>query len=347
LERGFGVDLRPVRIHTDPEAGSLARAAQAKAFASGNDIYFAPGAFRPGSPAGDRLLAHEVAHVVQQATEAVPRGIHPPGDRYEVAADHAADSVLSRPSHPTPAPTCLNPGSVPIVQREIVLESELMEGLSTSNGKRVLPEVYFQFLQGLQTYLALFYNTQGGVDDEDARITKPVKSQVDEESVKAKFKKHYREYYEKVDDVDPDQLAEKALENWANIRQQVFDVLDSKTIKIGTMSDDELPRLGRALIHSRRIELNVKDIQNMTASSTEVAKSYDSFWTIVHEILHITLSINDDAPTNARPVGEIEVYLNPLRIGFGLPQRTSYGGHEGGKSVIEFEGGGKVTFANR
>jgi hypothetical protein len=113
------------------------------------------------------------------------------------------------------------------------------------------------------------------------------------------------------------------------------------------MSDSELPRLGQALVKTKRVELNVKDIQNMTASSTEVAKSFDGFWTIVHEILHITLEIKDDAPTADKPGGQIEAYLNPLRLGFGLPQRTTYGGNEGGKSVIGFEGGGKVTFANR
>jgi hypothetical protein len=160
MERGFGVDLQPVRIHTDVEAGSLARAAQARAFASGTDIYFAPGTFRPGSPAGDRLLAHEVAHVVQQATEAVPRGVHPPGDRYEVAADRAADSVLSGRSRKSPASSRLTPGALPVVQREIVFDSKLMQGLS--NGKSGYPDVYFEFLQGLQTYLALSYETKGG-----------------------------------------------------------------------------------------------------------------------------------------------------------------------------------------
>lgn len=342
MERGFGVDLQPVRIHTDVEAGSLARAAQARAFASGTDIYFAPGTFRPGSPAGDRLLAHEVAHVVQQATEAVPRGVHPPGDRYEVAANRAADTVLSGRSHESPASTRLSAGPRPIVQREIVFESKLMQGLS--NGKSGYPDVFFEFLQGLQTYLALSYETKGG-DDKQATVSKPEKSQSGEETIKAKFKANYQKRYN--NSPAAPELAAKGLETWAKVRQQVFEALESGTIKVGTMPDDALPRLGRALGHSRRVELNVKDIQNMTASSKEVAKSFDGFWTIVHEILHITLAIKDDADSSKNPVGVIEPYLNPLRIGFGLPERTTYGGNEGGKSVIGFENGGKVTFADR
>lgn len=342
MERGFGVDLQPVRIHTDAEAGSLARAAQARAFASGTDIYFAPGTFRPGSPAGDRLLAHEVAHVVQQATEDVPRGVHPPGDRYETAADRAADTVMSGRGSRNQASAQLKPGARPVVQREIVFEGKLMQGLS--NGKSGYPDVFFEFLQGLQTYLALSYETKGG-DGKEATISKPEKSQAGEETVKAKFKANYQKYYN--NSPAAPELAAKGLETWAKVRQQVFEVLESKTIKIGTMSDDALPRLGQALVNSRRVELNIKDIQNMTSSSKEVAKSFDGFWTIVHEILHITLAIKDDAPSSAKPVGEIEPYLNPLRIGFGLPVRTTYGGNEGGKSVIGFEGGGKVTFADR
>jgi hypothetical protein len=163
--------------------------------------------------------------------------------------------------------------------------------------------------------------------------------------VKATFKANYQKRYN--NSPAASSMADDALKTWAKIRQQVFEVLDSKTVKIGTMPDDALPRLGRALVQSRRVELNVKDIQNMTASSKEVAKSFDGFWTILHEILHITLDIKDDNDSNSRPVGEIEPYLNSLRIGFGLPARTTYGGNEGGKSVIGFENGGKVTFADR
>jgi hypothetical protein len=65
LEHGFGADLGAVRVHADGEADTLSRTVQAAAFASGNHVFFSAGAYAPGTPAGDELLAHEVAHAVE------------------------------------------------------------------------------------------------------------------------------------------------------------------------------------------------------------------------------------------------------------------------------------------
>ncbi len=69
-ERAFfgprlGLDLSGVRIHADSEADRLARRLGAQAFTHGNDVFFARGRYRPGSPEGRRLLAHELAHLRQ------------------------------------------------------------------------------------------------------------------------------------------------------------------------------------------------------------------------------------------------------------------------------------------
>jgi hypothetical protein len=66
LERGFNADLREVRIHRDAAATSAAREQNAIAFASGRDIFFDQGAASPDTQSGLELLAHEVAHVLQQ-----------------------------------------------------------------------------------------------------------------------------------------------------------------------------------------------------------------------------------------------------------------------------------------
>jgi hypothetical protein len=66
MEANFGVDFSPVRVHTGPAAASLSDDLDAIAFTHGPDIYFAPGAYSPGTPTGQRLLAHELTHVVQQ-----------------------------------------------------------------------------------------------------------------------------------------------------------------------------------------------------------------------------------------------------------------------------------------
>ncbi|HET6211052.1 MAG TPA: DUF4157 domain-containing protein, partial [Jatrophihabitans sp.] len=68
FEQGFGVDLGAVRIHTTGQAAGAARALAATAFTVGSDIAFSAGRYAPGSQAGDRLLAHELAHVVQGKT---------------------------------------------------------------------------------------------------------------------------------------------------------------------------------------------------------------------------------------------------------------------------------------
>ena len=58
--------LADVRVHTDDTAASLTRAVSARAFATGRDIFFAPGEYQPHAPMGRELIAHEVAHAGQQ-----------------------------------------------------------------------------------------------------------------------------------------------------------------------------------------------------------------------------------------------------------------------------------------
>lgn len=66
LEPAFGRDFSQVRVHTNADAGTLCRDLGAKAFTTGSDVFFAPGAYQPQSDDGRRLIAHELTHVVQQ-----------------------------------------------------------------------------------------------------------------------------------------------------------------------------------------------------------------------------------------------------------------------------------------
>ncbi|MGE3619573.1 MAG: DUF4157 domain-containing protein [Acidimicrobiia bacterium] len=66
MEHAFGTDLSDVRVHDDSRAHQLAGGLQATAFTAGSGIWFAEGAYDPGSARGERVLAHELAHVVQQ-----------------------------------------------------------------------------------------------------------------------------------------------------------------------------------------------------------------------------------------------------------------------------------------
>jgi Domain of unknown function (DUF4157) len=67
MEARFGHDFRRVRIHSGEESAALARSYGALAYTTGSNIVFKPGQFRPDTMTGRSLLAHELAHVVQQA----------------------------------------------------------------------------------------------------------------------------------------------------------------------------------------------------------------------------------------------------------------------------------------
>lgn len=86
----FGHDFSGVRLHTGPQAATSARAVGARAYTVGEQIVFGAGEFAPGSAAGRRLLAHELAHVVQQA-----RGGGGSPATQEREADSAASAALA------------------------------------------------------------------------------------------------------------------------------------------------------------------------------------------------------------------------------------------------------------
>jgi hypothetical protein len=66
MEQAFGADLSGVRVHADAKADTLNRSLQARAFTTGNDIFFGGGEYSPASASGKQLLAHELTHTIQQ-----------------------------------------------------------------------------------------------------------------------------------------------------------------------------------------------------------------------------------------------------------------------------------------
>lgn len=66
MEERFGADFGRVQIHNDSEAAWMNSALGARAFTHGHDIYFQQGEYHPAAPHGQRLLAHELTHVLQQ-----------------------------------------------------------------------------------------------------------------------------------------------------------------------------------------------------------------------------------------------------------------------------------------
>jgi hypothetical protein len=74
METAFGRDFSDVRVHRDREAAELSDQLGALAFTHSNHIYFGNGRYDPAASSGKRLLAHELAHVVQQGQVALRSG---------------------------------------------------------------------------------------------------------------------------------------------------------------------------------------------------------------------------------------------------------------------------------
>lgn len=68
MEPRFGHDFSQVRVHSGKQAADSARGVRARAFTVGRDVVFGVGEYAPSTEAGGRLLAHELAHVVQQSS---------------------------------------------------------------------------------------------------------------------------------------------------------------------------------------------------------------------------------------------------------------------------------------
>jgi hypothetical protein len=96
LERTFDADFSTVRVHTDSEAGRLSRALGANAFTTGRDIFFDHGAYEPDNFRGQKLLAHELTHVVQQRGAAPSKLVlGEPGGHYEREADAISTNIAA------------------------------------------------------------------------------------------------------------------------------------------------------------------------------------------------------------------------------------------------------------
>jgi hypothetical protein len=176
MEERFGTDFTDVRIHDDESAARANDALGAEAFTSGRDIYFARGAYAPDTEAGQHLLAHELAHTVQQSEGAVPVNVAAQAqdgtivgaadDPLEHEADAMADHVVGR----TQEGSVLSTDPSGAVRAEFSLrDTAIGRGLRFVGGKaqaaaaagkeflleqveRFAPGV-LEFLRGLRTYL--------------------------------------------------------------------------------------------------------------------------------------------------------------------------------------------------
>lgn len=115
MEARLGHDLGGVRIHDDAAGAAAAEAQGALALSAGRDLVFGQGRYAPGTAAGRRLLAHELAHALQQGVRSMPPAMagldaSPGPDRAEREANEIEAAIDDRPAGPAPSPRA---GSVP------------------------------------------------------------------------------------------------------------------------------------------------------------------------------------------------------------------------------------------
>lgn len=150
MEPRFGFDFGRVRVHADAKAGESAKAVDAQAYAVGQHVVFGPAQYAFGVDEGRRLLAHELAHVVQQSSaDREPPAASGLRDIAEAEAEaEAAERIVSggrapritpvedlrlarqpasaAPKQPTPAATASSGGAAPMTRADF--EKVLKDG---------------------------------------------------------------------------------------------------------------------------------------------------------------------------------------------------------------------------
>lgn len=132
MEQAFGgVDFRGVNVHTDGRSDQLNQSIQAKAFTTGQDIYFRQGAYQPGSQSGQKLIAHELTHVMQQNGLAIQAKQQPDQD----------SEWLSRAAQ-----------SASFIQAKLMTDKELVEATGVRGARIRAGSSYERLVEFLKDY---------------------------------------------------------------------------------------------------------------------------------------------------------------------------------------------------
>jgi hypothetical protein len=139
MEARFAHDFGQVRVHADQAAAVSARAAQAQAYTVGSDIVFGAGRYGAGSHAADPLLAHELAHVVQQSQGGAYGHAADAEARADAAAERAVRGEPVAPQALGGAPLGLQakPGDAPLLPPPVVATTETLANVSIEAGETI------------------------------------------------------------------------------------------------------------------------------------------------------------------------------------------------------------------
>ncbi|MCT7989849.1 eCIS core domain-containing protein [Laspinema olomoucense] len=116
MEGAFGADFSGVRVHTNNTADTLNRSLSARAFTTGNNIFFKQGEYNPSSSSGKELLAHELTHVVQQSGGQIANQVVPTGGTVVKRKAQLNSAALQKQAQNKTSIQRLTTSQAPIVQ---------------------------------------------------------------------------------------------------------------------------------------------------------------------------------------------------------------------------------------
>jgi hypothetical protein len=137
MEAEFGTDFSSVRVHADSKAHELNRAVSAVAFTTANDIFFSRGAYQPDTSEGNKLLAHELTHVVQQGGRESPGKLvlSDPHGRSEQEAAGLSQQITAAPAGAVARCACGGQSADGEECQACRIDREANEGVGVALGK--------------------------------------------------------------------------------------------------------------------------------------------------------------------------------------------------------------------
>ena len=174
MSQAMGTDFSGVRVHTDARSDQLNRSIQSRAFTTGRDVFFRQGEYQPRSRGGQALIAHELAHVVQQGNK-LPRTDSPINTPYLQRNNSLKSASIHNSSKKDTKPIL---GIDPIINSDIASDAnakDLLYGLGLLR-KRTLDDLrkYHKEEEAGRKRTIDEYNAAVGIDSAAMQLTAAV-----------------------------------------------------------------------------------------------------------------------------------------------------------------------------
>ncbi len=286
MERLFDWDFSDVRIHEGPEASLIG----AKAFTCGTDIYFAQGMYGPWSESGQRLLAHELAHVVQQRegralivnknklSIVLDQNLEDEADRMaEYVITGQSSDILKHNHFSTKHTTTIKPSYSPVIQCTIDGESDLIKVIQDLSSRK---DIDVNSLLSIRVIESMCH------DEEDHTVTDIIKKTRNMKRLFSNGLKRYRKSRTLRSTINIDQIQGERI---AQLRQEQLkrvqdDLYFSELFGLQTVMDKTETKLGLRIHHQYsttylrdRIGDSDKLFEKLDEQKRETDEAYDTF----------------------------------------------------------------------